>query len=125
MSAADEIGMALQMTLATLRSEFPDALVRDVSLNLCAGERSDHDNPQDWVRLRWRVQVNNACGDGTSLGEALIDLRERIERDERVRKNAVHLAAVLKEIPTDMFEQSMTVDAAQHILENERRLRSK
>lgn len=123
-AGTDEIGETLQRTLTLLQALFPDAQVREVSLNVCVGERGDHNDPQDWVKVWWRVQINNDSGNGPSLNEALAELRERIDQHGRVRENAVRLAALMREIPQDRFERGATIEAANQILEDERRRRS-
>ena len=117
------MNLPLKEALTQLRSEFPDALLSEVRIEFRLGERHDHGPSEEWLTTDWTVQVGNDHGRGKSLNEALVELRHELHVKSLIPSRAERIASVLREIPEEGFERHFALDAANSILEKERRIR--
>lgn len=110
----------LEEALARLRQDFSDVCF-EVRLEFRAGTRSDLPvTSTSWSTYDWQVQVGNDRGKGDSFENAVADLREKRARKALIPGRADRIAAILREIP-DYHDRNMAIDAAQCVLDKERR----
>jgi hypothetical protein len=116
----------LHNALALLNREFPDAKLVEARVEFRSGERhgETHGCARNWTNEpTWTLQVNNDRESHSVLSEALAALRATLARKVQVPGLAERVAIILREIPTEGFVRSEVLEAAQRLVDLERRER--